>query len=76
MYFPILIKACYEVWLWSQYAHQNLSNIMQLNCYTNKTVDILMLFNMFVYYLHEEWEQVLVSLGLRSFKSLICKPPG
>ena len=35
-----------------------------------------MLFNMFVYYLHEEWEQVLVSLGLRSFKSLICKPPG
>ena len=36
MYFPILIKACYEVWLWSQYAHQNLSNIMQLNCYTNK----------------------------------------
>lgn len=76
MYFPILIKACYEVWLWSQYAHQNLSNIMQLNCYTNKTVDILMLFNMFVYYLHEEWEQVLVSLGLRSFESLIYKPPG
>lgn len=71
MYFPILIKACYEVWLWSQYAHQNLSNIMQLNCYTNKTVDILMLFNMFVYYLHEEWEQVLVSLGLRSFESHI-----
>ena len=67
MYFPILIKACYEVWLWSQYAHQNLSNIMQLNCYTNKTVDILMLFNMFVYYLHEEWAQVVVTLSLRSF---------
>ena len=67
MYFPILIKACYEVWLWSQYAHQNLSNIMQLNCYTNKTVDILMLFNMFVYYLYEEWAQVVVTLSLRSF---------
>lgn len=76
MYFPILIKACYEVWLWSQYAHQNLSNIMQLNCYTNKTIDILMLFNMFVYYLHEKWEQVLVSLSLRSFESLRYKPPG
>lgn len=36
MYFPILIKECYESWLWSQCAHQNLFNIMQLTCYTNK----------------------------------------
>lgn len=64
MCFPILIKEYYEGWLWSQYANQNLFNIMQLNCCTNKTLDILMLFNMFVYYLHEG----LVSFSLRSFR--------
>ena len=68
MCFPILIKECYEGWLSSQYAHQNLFNIMQLNCYTNKTVGILMLFNVFVYYLLEGWKQVLVSLSLSSFR--------
>lgn len=68
MYFPILIKECYEGWLWSQYAHQNLCNIMQLNCYTNKTVDMLMLFYVFAYYLPKGWEQVPASPIPSSFK--------
>lgn len=68
MYFPILIKECYEGWLWSQYAHQNLFNIMQLNCYTNKTVDMLMLFYVFVYYLPKGWEQVPASSSPSSFR--------
>ena len=68
MYFPILIKECYEGWLWSQYAHQNLFNIMQLNCYTNKTVDMLMLFYVFAYYLPKGWEKVPASPIPSSFK--------